>query len=384
MKLLLVCNNLGLGGAERVHVNLANGFAERGEEVYLAADLTQVAKGQAYPVNEKVKILSLCPKETNKYIKWGKGLLRLRIYIREYRPDVVIGNNCFSSLLSRLAACGTGIPVILTIHNALESKTFHFSKSSLMMNHYLPRIFYTIHADPDDWVDPGMLSALYRKAEEENTDMVICDYWLNTYQGQKRVTQRPSSLDHFMVIRDLFGPLMGSTWNKLVRRACYERYGVRFPEDISYCEDLYVSVALLRNPLRVAYLPEAFYHYERPLNTHSLSRNYTDKSYRQDLRLNALFHDLLKDTPVGSFVDEKRQYDTLANAFFNGYGYFSASVFRHTFSSSLPLVWRSCHPLPERILLSLSCLGAYPVARGFVELAMKVKHMIARSSKSSN
>lgn len=141
MKLLLVCNNLGLGGAERVHVNLANGFAERGEEVYLAADLTQVAKGQAYPVNEKVKILSLCPKETNKYIKWGKGLLRLRKYIREYRPDVVIGNNCFSSLLSRLAACGTGIPVILTIHNALESKTFHFSKSSLMMNHYLPRIF---------------------------------------------------------------------------------------------------------------------------------------------------------------------------------------------------------------------------------------------------
>lgn len=47
----------------------------------------------------------------------------------------------------------------------------------------------------------------------------------------------------------------------------------------------------------------------------------------------------------------------------------------------LSLSW--CLP-GERILLSLSCLGAYPVARGFVELAMKVKHMIARSSKSSN
>lgn len=243
---------------------------------------------------------------------------------------------------------------------------------------------FTIHADPDDWVDQGMLSALFRKAKETEADMVICDYWLNTYQGQQRVVQRLSSLEHFEVIRDLFGSLMGSTWNKLVRRECYERYGIRFPEGISYCEDLYVCVALLSNPLRVAYLPEAFYHYERPLNTSSLSRNYTDKSYRQDLRLNTLFHDLLKDTPVGPFVDEKRRYDTMSNAFFNGYGYFSASVFRHTFSSSLPLVWRSCHPLPERILLSLSCLGAYPVARGFVELAMKVKHMIARSSKSSN
>ncbi|MDD5862188.1 MAG: glycosyltransferase [Prevotella sp.] len=240
---------------------------------------------------------------------------------------------------------------------------------------------YTIHADPDDWVDPGMLSALYRKAEEENTDMVICDYWLNTYQGQKRVTQRPSSLEHFEVIRDLFGSLMGSTWNKLVRRECYERYGIRFPEGISYCEDLYVCVALLSNPLRVAYLPEAFYHYERPLNTSSLSRNYTDKSYRQDLRLNTLFHDLLKDTPVGPFVDEKRRYDTMSNAFFNGYGYFSAGSFRRTFSSVLPLVWRGNHSLPERILLTLACLGAYPVARGFVEMAMKMKHLIARKKR---
>ena len=36
---------------------------------------------------------------------------------------------------------------------------------------------YTIHADPDDWVEPIMLKELYVKAKEENADMVFCNYY---------------------------------------------------------------------------------------------------------------------------------------------------------------------------------------------------------------
>lgn len=35
---------------------------------------------------------------------------------------------------------------------------------------------YTIHADPDDWVEPDMLEELYKKAKEEDADVVICDF----------------------------------------------------------------------------------------------------------------------------------------------------------------------------------------------------------------
>lgn len=35
---------------------------------------------------------------------------------------------------------------------------------------------YTIHADPDDWVEPMMLEELYKKAKEDDADMVICDF----------------------------------------------------------------------------------------------------------------------------------------------------------------------------------------------------------------
>ena len=44
---------------------------------------------------------------------------------------------------------------------------------------------YTIHADPDDWVEPEMLEELYKKAKEDDAYMVICDFYENTYKGQK-------------------------------------------------------------------------------------------------------------------------------------------------------------------------------------------------------
>lgn len=37
MRIFIVCNSLGAGGAERVGVNLANGFAHHGHEVQVNA-----------------------------------------------------------------------------------------------------------------------------------------------------------------------------------------------------------------------------------------------------------------------------------------------------------------------------------------------------------
>ena len=48
---------------------------------------------------------------------------------------------------------------------------------------------YTIHADPDDWVEPTMSEELYAKAIEDNADMVICDYF-NEYTDRQVYTPR--------------------------------------------------------------------------------------------------------------------------------------------------------------------------------------------------
>lgn len=72
---------------------------------------------------------------------------------------------------------------------------------------------YTIHVDSDDWVEPTELEELYKKAKEDDADMVICDFYENDDIYHK---QEPSSLDSKVVLSELFQQLHGSCCNKLV------------------------------------------------------------------------------------------------------------------------------------------------------------------------
>lgn len=117
MKIFIICNNLGGGGAERVGVNLANGFANHGYHAYIVTDIYQKAH---YPVNKKVKILPLCPKDEGKLKRWTSAVVNLRRYVNRERPDVIIGVMHLCSIAAWLGSLGLRIPVILTIHHALE------------------------------------------------------------------------------------------------------------------------------------------------------------------------------------------------------------------------------------------------------------------------
>ncbi len=84
--------------------------------------------------------------------------------------------------------------------------------------------------------------------------------------------QRLFILEHCVMLKDVFQQLHGSCCNKLVKRACYSKYDVNFPEGLSYGEDTYVSVCLLAHPIKMAYVPKAFYHYVQNVNYSSLTR----------------------------------------------------------------------------------------------------------------
>lgn len=137
---------------------------------------------------------------------------------------------------------------------------------------------YTIHADPDDWVEPNMLEELYKKAKQDDADIVICDYFNNIGTKQTICRQCPSSLEPKQVLIELFQQLHGSCWNKLARRVCYKQYGIEFPRGINYCEDLFTWVQFLSHKeVKVAYLNKAFYHYFD--NPESITRRYQRSQY---------------------------------------------------------------------------------------------------------
>ena len=148
MKIFIVCNSLGAGGAERVGVNLANGFAQHGHQVYIITDIYQKA---SYPVNNEVKVLPLCPKDKGKIQRWTEAIIYMRRYVKQEHPDVIIGIMHLCSVVARIATIGTKVPVVMTIHHALESDTYKFSKIEQSLDRYTP-CFYkatTVLTHPD-------------------------------------------------------------------------------------------------------------------------------------------------------------------------------------------------------------------------------------------
>lgn len=130
---------------------------------------------------------------------------------------------------------------------------------------------YVIHADADDYVEPMMLEKLYAKAKEDNADVVFCDFYTERIDGSViRIKQEPPATTS-ETLKAMLCRLMGSCWNKLVRRSCFSKYDIHFPYGLDYCEDLLTWVQLFKHPeVRITYLDAAYYHYVA--NPSSLTR----------------------------------------------------------------------------------------------------------------
>lgn len=144
MKIFLVCNSLGGGGAERVGVNLANGFVEAGHSVFFITDLFQKNN---YSIDNRVTLLGFCNKKVGKFEKWSRAVQNVRRYAKKQKPDVVIGVMHLCSFVAKVAVMGLRIPVILTIHHALERiEEIHTSRLNIFCDRTLSKIYDRVTA----------------------------------------------------------------------------------------------------------------------------------------------------------------------------------------------------------------------------------------------
>lgn len=112
----MLIGSLTKGGAERVLVNLADYFAEKG---YTVTMVTQYQKENEYPLNEKVKrvISDITEEETTKsrIINFVRRFNKLRNIWKAERPDVILSfigkNNMMAILTSRFLK----IPVAVSV-----------------------------------------------------------------------------------------------------------------------------------------------------------------------------------------------------------------------------------------------------------------------------
>lgn len=219
---------------------------------------------------------------------------------------------------------------------------------------------FVIHADPDDWVEADMVECLYVQAVNSGSDMVICDYFTESAEGQIYNKQQPSALDHLTVQKEVIFPLIGSCCNKLIKRECFNKYGIKFPKEISFCEDEYVIVCLLNHEIKVSYLDRAFYHYDIMINDNSLVRKkIINDSYRiMREELISLYGSSIWDDKNRAFGVNRKASGWVMDAFSRS-GY-SSKEFRTYFYKYKNEIWkREYLSLTLRIIYYLSCIGFY-------------------------
>jgi glycosyltransferase involved in cell wall biosynthesis len=119
MKVLLTITGLGMGGAERMVADLADGLVAAGYEVrmvYLNGPL------QVRPRRREVDLVGLGMNSAKSIIG---GCFRLRKILREFKPDIVHSHMFHATVLTRLLRLTTPIPhMISTMHSGYAGGRF--------------------------------------------------------------------------------------------------------------------------------------------------------------------------------------------------------------------------------------------------------------------
>ena len=138
---------------------------------------------------------------------------------------------------------------------------------------------YVLHVDSDDFIEPAMLSAMLTVAQNEDADMVWCNWFLDLEHKERRMYEPAFLTPHDAVSAMLSGGMKFNVWNKLVRRSLYVDNNIVFPSGDGMGEDM-TMILLCAHSKKVTHLSEALYHYVK-YNAGAFSQTYSDAHLTQ-------------------------------------------------------------------------------------------------------
>ena len=156
---------------------------------------------------------------------------------------------------------------------------------------------YVIHCDSDDWVDVHMYEDMYKKAKENNADVVLCDYYESDGVSKKLMNDfLPNKVEDTMS-STLLKKTRSVLWNKLVRSSIYKN-NIMYPV-ANNAEDYTLLVQIVYYSKSFVYLnkPLYFYYY----NTNSLTRLKTKENI-----INIFNQSMLNIRIVENFLKENK------------------------------------------------------------------------------
>ena len=214
---------------------------------------------------------------------------------------------------------------------------------------------YIIHCDPDDWVELDMYEKLYKKAVENNADMVYCNIKSFGWSGD-HVTNYPH-LDAKEIIKAFFtGDVHGGLWNKLWKKEIAAS-AFDLPDDIFLCEDMRLNIQYLQKASVCVLENAALYCYRK--STSSISSHINNKVIACQVK-NILFYEKLLEKENFRLELDKFKRDILMQSVI--YGGMSASEWQGLwFSAKLGMI-TAPYSLKRKVLFYLACIN-YPLAQ---------------------
>lgn len=134
---------------------------------------------------------------------------------------------------------------------------------------------FLIFVDSDDWVDPNMIERLVSIQEENDYDVVTCDYKEYSSKGVDDHHEQMSSSTREMMESLIKGKSAGRIWGRLVRTSIVKKNGLRFVDGANFAEDDMMMTLVWFYAKEHKLLNECLYYYERRnVSSYTNSFNY--------------------------------------------------------------------------------------------------------------
>jgi len=212
---------------------------------------------------------------------------------------------------------------------------------------------YIAFVDADDWIEPDMLAVKYRKAEQENADIVVSDMFMEHWTNSDSICKTEILPDRIEMMKNIITQNNFFTGLPvfLISKKLFLKTGVRFIPGMKYGEDRLVITKLFYFAEKPVKIDQALYHYEYNASstTHSLSKEHFDSFILMCKHLQVFFDDrgeydtykqsfefamaqgkadILVTAPTGNFI---KQYSTFCREFemkyIKQYKYLSTKIF---------------------------------------------------------
>ena len=120
---------------------------------------------------------------------------------------------------------------------------------------------YVAFLDSDDYVEKNLYELMYKKALQENSDMVECDFiWEYYGKNGEIVKTKKDKRKKFKTLNQYVKNARVVAWNKLIKKQIIDDFNIRFPEGLIY-EDIEFFYKLFPHLNKISYVNIYGIHY---------------------------------------------------------------------------------------------------------------------------